>query len=50
MVIFEQLAAGGCLSYLVGCAETCAAVLIDPEISLIDRYISPKKFDLTVGC
>lgn len=38
-MIFEQLAAGGCQSYLVGCAETCAAVLIDPEISLLDRYM-----------
>src|SRR3569833_2561651 len=37
-VIFEHLRAGGCQSYLVGCAESCAAVLIDPEISLIDRY------------
>jgi glyoxylase-like metal-dependent hydrolase (beta-lactamase superfamily II)/rhodanese-related sulfurtransferase len=37
-VIFEQLSAGGCQSYLLGCAESCAAVLIDPEISLIDRY------------
>jgi len=39
-MIFEQLAAGGCQSYLVGCEETCAAVLIDPEISLIDRYLA----------
>jgi len=39
-VIFEHLAAGGCQSYLVGCAESCAAVLIDPEISLIDRYLA----------
>jgi glyoxylase-like metal-dependent hydrolase (beta-lactamase superfamily II)/rhodanese-related sulfurtransferase len=37
-VIFERLSAGGCQSYLIGCAESCAAVLIDPEISLIDRY------------
>jgi glyoxylase-like metal-dependent hydrolase (beta-lactamase superfamily II)/rhodanese-related sulfurtransferase len=37
-VIFEHLTAGGCQSYLVGCADTCAAVLIDPEISLMDRY------------
>jgi glyoxylase-like metal-dependent hydrolase (beta-lactamase superfamily II)/rhodanese-related sulfurtransferase len=37
-VIFAQLRAGGCQSYLVGCAESCAAVLIDPEMSLIDRY------------
>ncbi|MDO7597735.1 MAG: MBL fold metallo-hydrolase [Pseudomonadota bacterium] len=39
-MIFEQLAAGGCQSYIVGCEETSVAVLIDPEISLIDRYIA----------
>src|SRR6267154_3629413 len=39
-MIFEQLTAGGCQSYLVGCAQSCAAVLIDPEISLVDRYLA----------
>jgi len=39
-MIFEQLSAGGCQSYLVGCADSCAAVVIDPEISLIDRYLA----------
>ena len=39
-MIFEQFTAGGCQSYLVGCAESCAAALIDPEISLIDRYLA----------
>src|SRR5579872_950466 len=38
-MIFEQIATGGCQSYLVGCADTRAAVLIDPEIRQIDRYI-----------
>ena len=38
-MIFEQLSAGGCKSYLVGCADTSAAALIDPEIGLIDRYL-----------
>ncbi|GAB3103153.1 MBL fold metallo-hydrolase [Aestuariicella hydrocarbonica] len=37
-MIFEQFAAGGCQSYLVGCEKHCVAVLIDPEISLVDRY------------
>ncbi len=37
-MIFEQLSAGGCRSYLIGCAESCAAALIDPEVSLVDRY------------
>lgn len=39
-MIFEQVATGGCQSYLVGCAETCAAALIDPEVSQIDRYLA----------
>jgi glyoxylase-like metal-dependent hydrolase (beta-lactamase superfamily II)/rhodanese-related sulfurtransferase len=38
-MIFEAFAAGGCRSYLVGCEASCAAALIDPELSLIDRYI-----------
>ncbi len=37
-MIFEQVTTGGCQSYLVGCPETLAAVLIDPEMSQIDRY------------
>jgi glyoxylase-like metal-dependent hydrolase (beta-lactamase superfamily II)/rhodanese-related sulfurtransferase len=38
-VIFEQVATGGCQSYLVGCPDTFAAALIDPEASQIDRYV-----------
>jgi len=38
-MIFEQIATGGCQSYLVGCEATRAAVLIDPEFSQIDRYV-----------
>jgi glyoxylase-like metal-dependent hydrolase (beta-lactamase superfamily II)/rhodanese-related sulfurtransferase len=37
-MIFEQIATGGCQSYLVGCADSCSAILIDPELSQIDRY------------
>lgn len=37
-MLFEQVATGGCQSYLVGCQQTCAAALIDPEMSQIDRY------------
>ena len=39
-MIFEQVATGGCQSYLVGCADTCAAALIDPEAGQVDRYIA----------
>ncbi|MGZ5131666.1 MAG: MBL fold metallo-hydrolase [Caldimonas sp.] len=39
-MIFEQVATGGCQSYLIGCPDTCAAALIDPEISQIDRYLA----------
>jgi glyoxylase-like metal-dependent hydrolase (beta-lactamase superfamily II)/rhodanese-related sulfurtransferase len=37
-MIFEQVATGGCQSYLVGCEASRAGVLIDPELSQIDRY------------
>ena len=37
-MIFEQIATGGCQSYLIGCADTCSAALIDPEVRQIDRY------------
>ena len=39
-MIFEQVAAGGCQSYLLGCPDSCAGALIDPEISQIDRYLA----------
>ena len=38
-MIFEHVPTGGCQSYLVGCEETRAAVLIDPEITQLDRYL-----------
>jgi glyoxylase-like metal-dependent hydrolase (beta-lactamase superfamily II)/rhodanese-related sulfurtransferase len=37
-MIFEQIATGGCQSYLVGCEESCVAVVIDPEVRSLDRY------------
>lgn len=39
-MIFEQISTGGCQSYLVGCHESCAAALIDPEIRQLDRYLA----------
>ncbi len=39
-MIFEQVATGGCQSYLLGCADTCAGALIDPEATQIDRYVA----------
>ena len=39
-MIFEQVATGGCQSYLVGCEETSSAVLIDPEVRQIDHYLA----------
>jgi glyoxylase-like metal-dependent hydrolase (beta-lactamase superfamily II)/rhodanese-related sulfurtransferase len=37
-MLFEQIATGGCQSYLLGCPSSRAAVLIDPELSRIDEY------------
>lgn len=39
-MIFQRVATGGCQSYLVGCADTCAAALIDPELSQRDHYLA----------
>jgi glyoxylase-like metal-dependent hydrolase (beta-lactamase superfamily II)/rhodanese-related sulfurtransferase len=39
-MLFEQIATGGCRSYLIGCGDSCAAALIDPELSQIDRYLA----------
>ena len=38
-MIFEQIATGGCQSYLMGCGETHAAVLIDPNLKQMDHYL-----------
>lgn len=39
-MIFEQIRSGGCLSYVVGCEETCAGVLVDPTLERVDRYLA----------
>ncbi|MDB5734278.1 MAG: beta-lactamase domain protein [Alphaproteobacteria bacterium] len=38
-MIFEQVATGGCQSYLLGCEETRSAILIDPHQQQSDRYL-----------
>jgi glyoxylase-like metal-dependent hydrolase (beta-lactamase superfamily II)/rhodanese-related sulfurtransferase len=38
-MIFEQIACGGCQSFLLGCDETRAAILIDPNLTQMDRYL-----------
>lgn len=37
-MILETIEVGGCRSYILGCEQTGAAALIDPEISAVDRY------------
>jgi glyoxylase-like metal-dependent hydrolase (beta-lactamase superfamily II) len=39
-VTFEEIHAGGCCSYLVACEETCCGVLVDPELSQMDRTLA----------
>ena len=38
-MIFEQVSSGGCKSYLIGCPTSRSAILIDPELWQIDRYL-----------
>ncbi len=39
-IIFEQIRSGGCLSYLIGCADTHNAIIIDPKSDQTDHYLS----------
>jgi glyoxylase-like metal-dependent hydrolase (beta-lactamase superfamily II)/rhodanese-related sulfurtransferase len=39
-MMFEQVRSGGCLSYVIGCEETRAALVVDPELDQIDRYLA----------
>ncbi|HLY38629.1 MAG TPA: MBL fold metallo-hydrolase, partial [Candidatus Binatia bacterium] len=38
-MIFEEIRTGGCCSYVVACGETCAGVVVDPEMSQIDKTL-----------
>jgi len=38
-MLFEQIPHEGCQSYLIGCPETCAGVVVDPESSQVERYL-----------
>lgn len=39
-MIFHQIATErGCQSYFLACEETCMAVVIDPEETMLDRYL-----------
>jgi len=37
-MLFQQVRAGGCLSYVIGCEHTHAGMLIDPHLDQLDRY------------
>ena len=39
-MVFEEIRSGGCCSYVVACGDTCAGVVIDPELSQIDRTLA----------
>src|SRR5262245_49795927 len=40
LMMFEEVRSGGCVSYVIGCPGTCSAVLVDPELSQVDRYLT----------
>ncbi len=39
-MIFEEIRSGGCCSYVVACGDTCAGVVVDPELSQVDRTLA----------
>jgi glyoxylase-like metal-dependent hydrolase (beta-lactamase superfamily II)/rhodanese-related sulfurtransferase len=40
MMFFEQISSGGCKSYLIGCKDSCQAIIVDPAIDQVDRYLA----------
>jgi glyoxylase-like metal-dependent hydrolase (beta-lactamase superfamily II)/rhodanese-related sulfurtransferase len=40
LMLFEQIRSGGCLSYLIGCDDSCAALIVDPNLEQLDRYVA----------
>jgi glyoxylase-like metal-dependent hydrolase (beta-lactamase superfamily II) len=38
-IVFEQIRSGGCLSYLLGCAQEKLCVVIDPEQDKLEEYL-----------
>ncbi|HEY5924319.1 MAG TPA: rhodanese-like domain-containing protein [Kofleriaceae bacterium] len=39
-MLFEQIRSGGCLSYLIGCDDSCGAMIVDPHLDQLDRYVA----------
>ncbi|MEH6577841.1 MAG: MBL fold metallo-hydrolase [Amphritea sp.] len=40
-MIFHQIATErGCQSYLIGCRSSCIAIIVDPELSQLERYLA----------
>jgi glyoxylase-like metal-dependent hydrolase (beta-lactamase superfamily II)/rhodanese-related sulfurtransferase len=39
-VLFEEIRTGGCCAYVVACDATCAGVIVDAELSQIDRTLA----------
>jgi hypothetical protein len=37
---FDEIRNGGCVSYLIGCERTCAALVVDPVLEQHDRYLT----------
>lgn len=39
-MLFEEIRSGGCCSYLIACEKTCSGILVDPELSQLDRLLA----------
>jgi len=38
-IVFEQIRSGGCLSYILACADSRLCVVIDPEVDKVEEYL-----------
>lgn len=39
-MFFEQIANGPCLSYVLACEESGNAIVVDPTVEIVDRYLT----------
>jgi glyoxylase-like metal-dependent hydrolase (beta-lactamase superfamily II)/rhodanese-related sulfurtransferase len=39
-MLFEEVRSGGCCSYVAACGDTCSGIVVDPELSQLDRLLA----------
>lgn len=49
-MMLEEIRSGGCCSYVVACGETCAGVVVDPELSQMQCDLWGRRIRMPYCC